>query len=43
MNYLKEYNITDEEIKNIEEVMNNAEVNIDIFSFHTSVCIYIYI
>ena len=34
MNYLKEYNITDEQIKNIEQVLKEAEVNIDIFLFN---------
>lgn len=34
MNYLKDYNITDEEIKNIEKVLEEAEVNIDIFLYN---------
>ena len=31
MDYLKEYGITDEQIKNIEKILDVAEVNIDIF------------
>ena len=34
MNYLKEYNITDEEIENIKKVLEAAEVNIDIFLYN---------
>ncbi len=34
MNYLKDYGITDEEIKNIEKVLEVAEVNIDIFLYN---------
>ena len=34
MNYLKDYNITEEEIKNIKEVLTEAEVNIDIFLYN---------
>ena len=34
MNYLKDYNISDEEIKNIEQVLEQAEVNIDIFLYN---------
>jgi len=34
MNYLKEYNITDEEIENIKKILEKAEVNIDIFLFN---------
>ena len=34
MNYLKEYNITDEEIENIKKVLDVAEVNIDIFLYN---------
>ena len=35
MDYLKEYNITEEEIKNIEKILDAAEVNIDIFLYNT--------
>ena len=34
MNYLKDYGINDEEIKNIEKVLEEAEVNIDIFLYN---------
>ena len=34
MNYLKEYNITDEEIENINKILDAAEVNIDIFLYN---------
>ena len=34
MNYLKDYNITDEEIVNIKKVLEEAEVNIDIFLYN---------
>lgn len=34
MSYLKEYNITDEEIENIKKVLEAAEVNIDIFLYN---------
>ena len=34
MNYLKDYGITDDEIKNIEKVLEVAEVNIDIFLYN---------
>ena len=34
MNYLKEYNIKEEEIINIEKVLDAAEVNIDIFLYN---------
>ncbi len=34
MNYLKEYGITDEQIKNIEKILEVAEVNIDIFLYN---------
>ena len=34
MNYLKEYNITDEEIENIKKILDVAEVNIDIFLYN---------
>ena len=34
MNYLKEYGITDEEIKSIEKILEVAEVNIDIFLYN---------
>ena len=34
MNYLKDYGITDAEIKNIEKVLEEAEVNIDIFIYN---------
>ena len=34
MNYLKDYNITDNDIKNIEQVLEKAEVNIDMFLYN---------
>lgn len=34
MDYLKEYGITDEQIKNIEKILDVAEVNIDIFLYN---------
>lgn len=34
MNYLKDYNITDNEIENIKKVLEEAEVNIDIFLYN---------
>jgi hypothetical protein len=34
MNYLKEYNITDDEINNIKKILEQAEVNIDIFLYN---------
>ena len=34
MNYLKEYNISDEEINNIKKILEVAEVNIDIFLYN---------
>ncbi len=34
MNYLKEYNITDEEIENIKKILDQAEVSIDIFLYN---------
>ncbi len=34
MDYLKEYGITDEQIKNIEKILEVAEVNIDIFLYN---------
>ena len=34
MNYLKEYNITEEEIENIKKILDTAEVNIDIFLYN---------
>ena len=34
MNYLKEYNISDEEIENIKKVLDKAEVSIDIFLYN---------
>lgn len=33
MNYLKSYNLTDEQIKNIESVILDHNVNIDIFKY----------
>ena len=34
MDYLKEYNITSEEIENIKKIVEVAEVNIDIFLYN---------
>ncbi len=34
MDYLKDYGITDEEIENINNILDAAEVNIDIFLFN---------
>ncbi len=34
MNYLKDYNITDEEIDNIKKILEAAEVNLDIFLYN---------
>ena len=34
MNYLKEYGITDEQIEMIKEVLEAAEVSLDIFMFN---------
>ena len=33
MNYLKKYNISDEEIENIKDVVEEKDVNIDIFKY----------
>ena len=33
MNYLKSYNLSDEQIKNIEEAIKEHNVNIDIFKY----------
>ena len=34
MNYLKEYGITEDEIKNISKILDKAEVDIDIFLYN---------
>ena len=34
MDYLKEYNITDEELKDIENYIKNSAVSLDIFKFN---------
>ena len=33
MNYLKNYNITDEQIKDIERILNESNVNVDLFIY----------
>ena len=33
MNYLKDYNISDDQIKNIEQAIKNQNLNIDIFKY----------
>ena len=35
MNYLKKYNITDEEINNIVKILEEAEVNVDMFEYNS--------
>jgi hypothetical protein len=34
MNYLKKYDITDEEINNIEKILEAAEVSVDMFKYN---------